>query len=209
MVQILRPEDGPYDLGAGGLGKVPTLGGDVATSIPPAPSVPSATQTQQSGTTAVQATAQAIVIPPPPYAVIQGLDPSGALGTWFQTLNRKLGGYTAPNTVDIENWNALQDDYTAPAAQVSQDYADMDPRVAALQRQVDDLTWMVMSIAERGWNKQAALTAVGTAAPAGGTGTAAGGWDTAVNRDAAIASMNNTRTRLLDLESRLQALRIL
>lgn len=29
-----------------------------------------------------------------------------------------------------------------------------------------------------------------TDAPAGGTGTAAGGWDTAVNRDAAIATIN-------------------
>lgn len=37
------------------------------------------------------------------------------------------------------------------------------------------------------------------AAPAGGTGTAAGGWDTAVNRDAAIATINAIRTALVNL----------
>ena len=33
-------------------------------------------------------------------------------------------------------------------------------------------------------------------APAGGTGAAAGGWDTAANRDAAIASINAVLSRL-------------
>lgn len=37
------------------------------------------------------------------------------------------------------------------------------------------------------------------AAPAGGTGTAAGGWDTAANRDAAIATINAMRTALINL----------
>lgn len=51
-----------------------------------------------------------------------------------------------------------------------------------------------------------ALTAPAAAAPAGGVGTAAGGWDTAANRDAAIATINNLRTRLNELETKLQAL---
>lgn len=53
------------------------------------------------------------------------------------------------------------------------------------------------------------LTAVTAAAPAGGTGTAAGGWDTAANRDAAIAQINNLRTRVTQLETALKALGIL
>ena len=51
-----------------------------------------------------------------------------------------------------------------------------------------------------------ALTAASGAAPAGGTGTAAGGWDTAANRDAAIAVINNLRTRVTELETALKAL---
>ena len=35
--------------------------------------------------------------------------------------------------------------------------------------------------------------AIPAAAPAGGTGAAAGGWDTAANRDAAIATINGLR----------------
>lgn len=41
--------------------------------------------------------------------------------------------------------------------------------------------------------------AVIAAVPAGGTGAAAGGWDTAVNRDAAIASMNSAITEVAEL----------
>ena len=51
-----------------------------------------------------------------------------------------------------------------------------------------------------------ALTATTAAAPAGGTGTAAGGWDTAANRDLAIATINNLKTRLDQLETALKAL---
>ena len=54
-----------------------------------------------------------------------------------------------------------------------------------------------------------ALTATVAAAPAGGTGTAAGGWDTAANRDLAIATINNLKTRVDQLESKLQALGLL
>jgi len=54
--------------------------------------------------------------------------------------------------------------------------------------------------------KPTALTATVAAAPAGGTGTAAGGWDTAVNRDLAIATINNLKTRVDQLEAKLQAI---
>lgn len=57
--------------------------------------------------------------------------------------------------------------------------------------------------------KPTALTTTVAAAPAGGTGTAAGGWDTSANRDLAIATINNLKTRVDQLESRLQALGLL
>ncbi|MCA9368278.1 hypothetical protein KC887_08570, partial [Candidatus Kaiserbacteria bacterium] len=57
--------------------------------------------------------------------------------------------------------------------------------------------------------KPTALTATVAAAPAGGTGTAAGGWDTAVNRDLAIATINNLKTRVDQLETKLQSLSLL
>ncbi|HRT43314.1 MAG TPA: hypothetical protein P5223_14780 [Phycisphaerae bacterium] len=57
--------------------------------------------------------------------------------------------------------------------------------------------------------KPTALTAAVAAAPAGGTGTAAGGWDTAGNRDLAIATINNLKTRVDQLESKLQSLGLL
>lgn len=40
----------------------------------------------------------------------------------------------------------------------------------------------------------AIAAAIPAAAPAGGTGAAAGGWDTAANRDAAIATINGLQT---------------
>lgn len=57
--------------------------------------------------------------------------------------------------------------------------------------------------------KPTALTATVAAAPAGGTGTAAGGWDTNGNRDLAIATINNLKTRVDQLEAKLQALGLL
>lgn len=47
---------------------------------------------------------------------------------------------------------------------------------------------------------------VALAAPAGGTGAAAGGWDTAVNRDAAIVTINETRTLALELQTKVNAI---
>lgn len=53
--------------------------------------------------------------------------------------------------------------------------------------------------------QQVAITANPAAAPAGGTGTTAGAWDTAANRDAAIVTINDLRTRVSDLETRLKS----
>lgn len=57
--------------------------------------------------------------------------------------------------------------------------------------------------------QQSALTAQVAVAPAGGTGAAAGAWDTAGNRDTAIATINNNRTRIAEIETALKALGIL
>ena len=51
----------------------------------------------------------------------------------------------------------------------------------------------------------AALTANPAAAPAGGTGDAAGGWSTAANRNIAIDTINDLRTRVSEIEAVLQA----
>lgn len=68
------------------------------------------------------------------------------------------------------------------------------------------LTIAVATTAAVGVVKQAAARAdnastIPTAAPAGGVGTAAGGWDTAANRDAAIATINGLRTALSELRT--------
>ena len=44
------------------------------------------------------------------------------------------------------------------------------------------------------------------AAPAGGTGVAAGGWDTAANRDAAIVTINDLRTWIVEVDADYEAL---
>lgn len=54
-----------------------------------------------------------------------------------------------------------------------------------------------------------ALTPTANAAPAGGLGSLGGGWDTAENRNAAIATINNLRTRVNEMEAKLKALGLL
>jgi len=54
-----------------------------------------------------------------------------------------------------------------------------------------------------------ALTATATTAPAGGTGATAGAYDTAAHRDTMIACVQNTKTRLDELETKLKALGML
>lgn len=52
-------------------------------------------------------------------------------------------------------------------------------------------------------------TVAAAPAPAGGVGAAAGGWATAADRDTAIATINNLRTRLGEVESKLRTLGLL
>lgn len=95
---ILRPS---VDEPPANLGRVPTIGGDLTTSIPDPVTGTSATQDAQGQTTAVQSIVNSIVIPPAPYQIINRLDPSGSLTIWFQTLIRKLGGYSATPVDDV------------------------------------------------------------------------------------------------------------
>ena len=52
--------------------------------------------------------------------------------------------------------------------------------------------------------EEAALTTQVAAAPAGGTGATEGAYDTAANRNTAIATINNNRTRIAEIEAVLQ-----
>lgn len=93
------------DVDPAGWGFVPTVGGDITTSVPDPVTGVSVTSDAQSATAATQAVAQAIFLPPAPtWSPL--LDPSGNMTaawiTWFQTLNRKLGGYTSTPTDDAE-----------------------------------------------------------------------------------------------------------
>lgn len=54
-----------------------------------------------------------------------------------------------------------------------------------------------------------ALTTTIANAPAGGTGTVAGAWDTAANRDLAIATINNLKARVDQMETALKAIGLL
>lgn len=67
----------------------------------------------------------------------------------------------------------------------------------------------VLAVAAGVEKPSAAATAQVAVAPAGGTGAAAGGWDTAGNRDLAIAAINNNRTRIAEIEAVLQAFGLL
>lgn len=210
MVRIIRPDDGYSDLGPAGLGRVPTLGGDVTTAIPTATGGTSPVQTQQSGTTATQAAAQAIVLPPIPYGVIQKLDPSGALTMWLTALVRKLGGYTSTPLDDAFSAGE-QEPMWGDSSEVESLRAQVDGLAelnSDLYAQIDALQALLDQAALDGWTRQPAQAAAAAAAPAGGVGTAAGGWDTAVNRDTAIACINNLRTRLASLEAACKAVGI-
>lgn len=235
-VRILTPDDDGSG-GPAGWGNVPTLGGDVSTSVPTGTTGTSATQDQQSAVATTASIAQSVFLPPAPVWT-PALDPAGMMTppwvTWFATLNRKLGGYTATPTDDAQILNfddggprqyqnaaiqALQVDYPAPAAPqpgptaeglwegvpVSGVHMNGDERIYGAK------TWMgkVGFFGAAATTKPAANTAAAAAAPAGGVGTAAGGWDTAVNRDAAITTINNLRTRVGELETKLQALGLL
>lgn len=207
MVRQIVPSTDPDPAG---WGTVPTVGGDVTTTVPDSTGA-STTSTQQASTASATAVDQSTFLAPAPvWSPL--MDPNGYMTspwvTWFQQLQRRVGGNgTVTSVADLDVLTEFDDIPATVRFPEVLDYPDPVPsqRLAA---QIDDLT--ALSLWQQpAWTRQAALTSVATAAPAGGTGTAAGGWDTAVNRDTAIAAINNCRTRILDLEARLQRLGII
>ena len=176
MAQIIQPSDSyPLSDGPAGWGPVPTLGGDVTTSIPDPITGTSATSTQQSATAATQSVSQTVFLPPAPtWSAL--LDPSGNMTaawiTWFQVLNRKLGGYTATPTDDAQilAYEPETVDQSARAAMAILDaYSGGDVRVVAAPP--TDSLWDDSSI---GWVKgQKYLAGVTASAPLSGLGTVA------------------------------------
>lgn len=244
MTAVIRPGESEA-----GWGMIPTLGGNVATSTPDPVTGTSATQTQQETTATVQAVAQKVFLPPAPtWSPL--LDQNGTMSapwvTWFQTLNRKMGGYnevflsavtvSAPFTgngtvttpLAMPAATATADGYLAKA-----DWTTFNGKQNAIPYTTADDSKVVHNTGNESiagdktasgkWSfqqvgffgtaalaaKPSALTAVTADAPAGGTGTAAGGWDTAAHRDTAIALINNLKTRVGELENRLQSLGLL
>lgn len=118
-MQPIIPADSIDDWGV-----IPTSTGD--------PLEPAATtQAVQAANAATQSTIQAVFLPPAPtWSPL--LDPNGNMTapwiTWFQTLNRKLGGYASTPADDAL---ILSDDAGAStAAAVSIVQADLDPWAA-------------------------------------------------------------------------------
>lgn len=194
---------------------------------PAAATVTQATQAANETERAVQAVSQ---LPPPPFgAALVGADGrvSQSWMPWLTRLYQRSGGAITTPAGDMDILTEFDDLPVPPYAQdPALEWAEPSPRpipdvlewlgsltppaqIALLAQQVDALTGLVLSLEDRGWNRQPGLTTPAAAAPAGGTGTAAGGWDTAVNRDAAIATINNLRTRLGEVEAVLKAVRIL
>jgi len=63
-----------------------------------------------------------------------------------------------------------------------------------------------LDILDRGTVVSNAAATTAAAPPAGGVGAAAGAWDTAANRDSAIASINNIRIDLDSVQTQLNSL---
>lgn len=164
--QILQPSESD----PAGWGPVPTLGGDITTSIPDPITGVSATSTQQTATATTQSIAQTIFLPPAPtWSAL--LDPSGNMTaawiTWFQTLNRKLGGYTATPTDDAEILAyEPQQPWRDQTAELLALFDTPAPPVAASPALWDD--------SSIGWVKgQKYLASITASAPLSGLGTVA------------------------------------
>lgn len=67
-------------------------------------------------------------------------------------------------------------------------------------------TTTTLGVVKQSATVSASAVTVPTAAPAGGTGTAAGGWDTAVDRDAAITTINGLVTAAADYKTKINAI---
>lgn len=185
-------------------------------SLPTTETAASVTQDTLAANEAERVAIAAAQLPPPPFAVpFVSQDGRVSQGwiAWLTKLYQRVGSTSVTSATDMDILTEFDDLPEAPRP-VDDPLAWMasltaEAQLALLARQVDALTALVLTAPERGWNRQSALTGPAAAAPAGGAGTAAGGWDTAANRDAAIATINNLRTRVNELEARLQTLRIL
>lgn len=184
----------------------------VTPSDPVAETVTQATQTSNEQERAALATSQ---LPPPPFGSpvvdARGMITRPWMGYILKDYQRG-GGSSVTSATDMDVLTEF-DDLPVPPRPVDDVVGWMDSlapgaQVAALAQQVDALTGLVLSLQEPGRIRQAAMTAAAAAAPAGGVGTAAGGWDTAANRDAAITTLNNLRTRLNEVEAILKSARL-
>lgn len=196
------------------------------------PTTPEAAATTQATQTANEQERVAIAsaqLQPPPFGVPMVGDDGRVSQTWLSWITKlyqRSGGATVTSASDMDILTEF-DDLSAmlgggaviewseqmprPDSEGTGSLLDLplEARVVALAQQVEALAGMVLGIPERGWNRQAAMTADAGAAPVGGTGATAGAWDTAAHRDAAIATINNLRTRLIEVEIALKAVRIL
>lgn len=210
MRPLVRTENDP-----GGEWGSPALDPAV-TAVPTSPAAAAVTQATQAANEAERAAAATSQLPPPPFGVTM-VGPDGRISqtwmSWITRLYQRSGGAIVTTASELDVLTEFDDIPQAPQPVESvldwMQSLNPEAQVALLAQQVDALTGLVLSFQDRGWNRQAALTADAGAAPAGGTGTAAGGWDTAAHRDAAIATLNNIRTRLSDVEAALKAVRIL
>lgn len=117
MQPLILSNDG--ESGPAGWGNVPTIGGDTATSIPPTPTTPSATQDVQSSNAATLSAAQTSFLPPAPVASPM-LNANGYMTnpwvSWFQLLARRVGG----NVSSVGDQSALfADDQQVPQGQAA------------------------------------------------------------------------------------------
>jgi len=209
MRPLVRSDEDP----GGGWG-APALDPAVA-ATPTSSAAAVATQVTQAANESARAAAAVSQLPPPPFGVdfVPGFRVSQTWMAWITRLYARNGGAISTPAGDMDVLTEF-DDLPQPPRPVDSipdwmQSLEPDARVALLAQQVDALTGLVLSLQDRGWNPQVALTTPAAAAPSGGTGTAAGGWDTAANRDAAIATINNLRTRLGEVENALKAVRIL
>lgn len=131
---------------------------------------------------------------------------AGAVGLGAR-INLAAKSSTTDNTLQgaiTHSW--LVATHATRSAEVSLDAADSTGLRKAFRASADGTQVKCALFGGTPAAKPTALTATVAAAPAGGTGTAAGGWDTAVNRDLAIATINNLKTRVDQLEAKLQAI---
>lgn len=207
--RLVRIDDDP-----GSLWGAPALDPAVA-ATPTSPIAETVTQATQTANEEERAAVAQSQLPPPPFGV-PAVDSNGFFTRpWMGYLlkdYRRVGGASVTSATDMDVLTEF-DDLPVPPRPVDDVLGWMDSlepkaQIAMLAQQVDALTGLVLSQQERGFIRQPAMTAAAAAAPAGGTGTAAGGWDTAANRDAAIATLNNLRTRLNEVEAILKSARL-